>query len=132
MTMYQYIVTSANHADFKLPDMTCAFERGKIQLEPISYHRSLLLNFFKTNPFYKCNFDELLTRNNVEADDKEILKKEMQYLLSSKRIFNKIFYFNELYKIFQWTFSIITEKYLFHYDAAPKIFFPNVIDSSAP
>lgn len=91
-----------------------------------------LCYFFKNNPFYKCNFDKLLTRNNMKADDKEILKKEMQYLLSSKRIFNKIFYFNELYKIFQWTFSIITEKYLFHYDAAPKIFFPNVIDSSAP
>lgn len=129
----RYIEKDSNIVDLELPVIVCSFEIERIKLKEFSYEAALLLNFFKNNPFYKCNFDEILKINKVSEEDKSILKKEMQELLSYKKLFNTSSYYNDLQdmciglsplgiKLFEeghiLTNEIETEKYTFYYDIA--------------
>lgn len=96
MNTYQFIENDFNYIDLELPVIACIFETEKIQLKQISYHEALLLNFFKNNPYYKCNFNELLALNKVGAEDREVLKEVLQTLLSNKKLFNNSSYYNDV------------------------------------
>lgn len=133
----RYIEKDSHIVDLELPVIACCFEIEKIKLKEFSYYAALLLNFFKNNPFYKCNFEDLLKINKVGEEEKSILKDEMKELLSCKKLFNTSSYYNELQemsiglsplgvKLFEegyvLTNEIETEKYTFYYDIATKRF----------
>lgn len=137
MNACQFIENNFNYIDLELPVIACIFEIEKIKLKQISYHEVLLLNFFKNNPYHKCNFEELLFLNKVDAENKEILKEVLQNLLSIKTLFNNSSYYNDLQemsvglsplgeKLFEQgyvlTNSIVTEKYTLYYDIATGAF----------
>lgn len=83
------------YADLELPVIQCVFETEKIKLTPINQYSNLLLNFFKRRPFFKCNFEEILTINNIAPNYKERLKEELRLLLIYKKLINNASYFNE-------------------------------------
>lgn len=129
----RYIEKDSTIVDLELPVIACSFEIEKIKLKKYSYEAALLLNFFKNNPFYKCNFDEILKINKVGEEEKGILKDEMKELLTYKKLFNNSSYYNDLQemsiglsplgsKLFEegyiLTNEIETEKYTFYYDIA--------------
>ena len=133
----RYIEKDSHIVDLELPVIDCCFEIEKIKLKEFSYYAALLLNFFKNNPFYKCNFEDLLKINKVGEEEKSILKDEMKELLSYKKLFNTSSYYNDLQemsiglsplgvKLFEegyvLTNEIETEKYTFYYDIATKRF----------
>lgn len=133
----RYIEKDSDIVDLELPVIACSFEVERIKLRSISYEAALLLNFFKNNPFYKCNFDEILKINKVGEEKKGILKEEIQVLLNYKKLFNTSSYYNDLQemsiglsplgaKLFEegylLTNEIETEKYTFYYDIATDRF----------
>lgn len=137
MTAYQFIENDLNYIDLELPVIACIFEIEKIKLKQISYNEALLLNFFKNNPYHKCNFEELLSLNKIGTENKEILKEVLQDLLSNKKLFNNSSYYNELQEMsiglsplgeklieqgYVLSNTIITEKYTFYYDIATGTF----------
>lgn len=83
------------YADLELPVIQCVFETEKIKLAPINQYSNLLLNFFKRKPFFKCNFEEILTINKIAPSHKERLKEELQTLLTYKKLVNNASYFDE-------------------------------------